>query len=90
VLSTALFYATPVLYPIDKVPHTLRDVILANPLAPLFELARKWIIDPSAPGPVSVAGGFAGLLVPMALFAAICAFAVWIFNREAPRIAEEL
>jgi ABC-2 type transport system permease protein len=90
VLSTALFYATPVLYPIDKVPYTLRHVILANPLAPLFELARKWIIDPTAPGPVSVAGGFARLLIPIALFAAICVFAVWIFNREAPRIAEEL
>ena len=51
VLSTVLFYASPVLYPIDKVPGTLRDVILVNPLAPLLELARKWILDPDAPGP---------------------------------------
>jgi ABC-2 type transport system permease protein len=89
VLATVLFYATPVLYPVDKVPHTLRDIILLNPLAPLFELARKWIIDPGAPGPVA-AGGYPQLAVAIFLYAAICAFAVWIFRREAPRIAEQL
>jgi hypothetical protein len=30
------------------------------------------------------------LLAPIAIFVAVCALAVWIFNREAPRIAEEL
>ena len=51
VLATVLFYATPVLYPIEIVPETLRDVILLNPLAPLFELARKWIDRPDGAGP---------------------------------------
>jgi ABC-2 type transport system permease protein len=90
VLSTALFYASPVLYPLEKVPERLRDVILLNPLAPLLELARKWIIDPDAPGPAAIAGGYAGLLPALAIFLGTCALAVWVFNREAPRIAEEL
>jgi ABC-2 type transport system permease protein len=90
VLVTALFYGTPVLYPLGVVPHVLRDIILLNPLTPLFEAARSWVIDPSAPGPVSAAGGFARLLPSMAIYAGICVFAVWTFNREAPRIAEEL
>ena len=90
VLSTVLFYTTPVLYPLNVVPDTLRDLILLNPLAPLFELARMWIIDPSAPGPVAAAGGFVHLLPAIAIYAAVCGLAVWIFNREAPRIAEEL
>ncbi|MEN3283688.1 MAG: type transport system permease protein [Solirubrobacteraceae bacterium] len=90
VLSTVLFYGTPVLYPIDVVPNTLRDVIMLNPLAPLFESARAWIIDPGAPSAADAAGGFVRLLAPIAIYAAICALAVWIFNREAPRIAEEL
>jgi ABC-2 type transport system permease protein len=90
VMSTVLFYASPVLYPIDKVPGTLRDVFMLNPLAPLLELARKWVVDPSAPGPVSVAGGWLGLLPAIAIFAATCVLAVWLFRREAPRIAEEL
>jgi ABC-2 type transport system permease protein len=90
VMSTVLFYGTPVLYPIDVVPDTLRHVIMLNPLAPVFAAARKWIIDPAAPGPVEAAGGVGWLLAPIGLFVAICVLAVWVFNREAPRIAEEL
>jgi ABC-2 type transport system permease protein len=90
VASTVLFYGTPVLYPLDVVPNTLRDVIMLNPLAPLFELARKWIIDPGAPGLSAVAGGFAHLLPAIFIYVGTCILAVWVFNREAPRIAEEL
>jgi ABC-2 type transport system permease protein len=90
VFATALFYATPVLYPLDRVSHSVREVLALNPLAPIFVLARKWVIDPHAPGPAAAAGGYARLLIPVAIFLAICGFAVWIFNREAPRIAEEL
>jgi ABC-2 type transport system permease protein len=90
VASTVLFYATPILYPADKVPSGLRDVIMLNPLAPLFELSRKWFIDPTAPGPVQLAGGWARLIVPAVLFVAICVLAIRVLEREAPRIAEEL
>jgi ABC-2 type transport system permease protein len=90
VAVTALFYATPVLYPLELVPGTVGRLLALNPLAPLFELARKWVIDPDAPGPAAAAGGAGWLLVPAVIFIAVCVLAVWIFNREAPRIAEEL
>jgi ABC-2 type transport system permease protein len=90
VMVTVLFYATPVLYPIDKVPESLQNWILLNPLAPAFELARKWVIDPSAPGPADVAGGYLRLLPALLIFVGTCIYAVWVFNREAPRIAEQL
>ena len=90
VLATVLFYASPVLYPIDKVPGPLRDVFMLNPLAPLLELARKWVIDPSAPGPVEVAGGWPQLLPAVAIFATVCVVAVRLFASVAPRVAEEL
>jgi ABC-2 type transport system permease protein len=90
VAATVLFYATPVLYPLEVVPETLQDFLEINPLAPLFELARTWIIDPTAPGPVEVAGGFERLLPAIAIYIAICVLAVWTFSREAPRIAEQL
>jgi ABC-2 type transport system permease protein len=89
VAATALFYATPVLYPIEIVSGTLRDLISLNPLAPLFELARKWVIDPNAPGPVAAAGSLS-LVVAAAIFVFVCVAAAWAFQREAPRIAEEL
>jgi ABC-2 type transport system permease protein len=90
VAVTALFYATPVLYPLELVSGTIGQLLALNPLAPIFEVARKWVIDPSAPGPAAAAGGAAWLLVPAALYIAVCVLAVWVFNREAPRIAEEL
>ncbi len=88
-LATALFYATPVLYPLEIVPETLRDMLALNPLAPLFELARKWVIDPDAPGR-SRRRAARPLLIPVAIFVGTCVLAVWVFRREAPRIAEEL
>ncbi len=68
VAVTALFYATPVLYPLEIVSGKLGQLLALNPLAPIFELARKWVIDPTAPGPAELAGGAIWLLVPAALF----------------------
>ena len=90
VLATVLFYGTPILYPIEIVPEQFRSIILLNPLAPIFEQVRVWVLDPGAPSAVAAAGGRLELLPSIALFAAICILGVWIFAREAPRIAEEL
>jgi ABC-2 type transport system permease protein len=92
VFSTALFYATPIIWTVERLQthHTLRRIVELNPLSPIFELARKWMIQPSAPGPVRAAGGYPELLIPAVIYVAVCVIAVWIFNREAPRIAEEL
>jgi ABC-2 type transport system permease protein len=91
VFSTALFYATPVLYPLEKVEGHLRDLIALNPLVPLLEMGRRWIIDPHAPAVGSAAaGGEVRLAGAVAIYLGICVLAVRIFNHEAPRIAEEL
>jgi ABC-2 type transport system permease protein len=90
VAAQVLFYATPILYPIEYVPESYRQLLFLNPLAPIFEQVRVWAIEPDAPTAVEVVGGVAGLIPAAAIFVAVCAFAVWIFNRDAPRIAEEL
>jgi len=90
VLVTVLFYGTPILYPIEIVPETIKDVILVNPLTPIFEQMRLWVIDPTAPSAVDAADGLLLALAPIAVYLATCVLAVWVFNREAPRIAEEL
>jgi ABC-2 type transport system permease protein len=89
-ISTVLFYATPILYPIDKVPERFQQIVLLNPFAALFEAARMWFIDPTAPGPVAVAGGWSHMIIPALIFVGTCVLAVWVLDREAPRIAEEL
>ena len=86
VVSTALFYATPVIYPLERVSGTIGKLMALNPLAPIFELARRWIVQPDAP----VRSGPLYVLVPAALSVLMCMIAVWVFNREAPRIAEAL
>lgn len=90
VLVTALFYATPLLYPLELAPERFHDLLFLNPLTPLFVEARHLIIDPSAPTAVSAAGGWLQLIPSIAIFAAICAVALGYFNGAAPRIAEEL
>jgi ABC-2 type transport system permease protein len=91
VLATALFYGTPVLYPITVVSHTLRDIIALNPLAPIFDLAQRWITNPDTPWPWAPAcGGPVRFAIATGLYVGICALAVWVFSREAPRIAEAL
>ena len=92
VLSLALFYATPVLYPLSLVSSSFfRNVIALNPLTPILTLAQKWITEPSTPWPGSAAmGGPVRLAISVLIYALVCVLAVWIFAREAPRIAEEL
>lgn len=91
VLATALFYGTPVLYPLTAVSANLRDVIALNPLAPVFDLAQRWFTNPSTPWPWSPAlGGPVRFTIAVVLFGTICVLAVWVFQREAPRIAEAL
>lgn len=90
VLAQVLFYGTPILYPIEIVPDEFQSIILLNPLAPIFEQVRVWVIDPSAPTAVEAAGSFAALLPAIAIFVAAVALGAWAFARQAPRIAEEL
>ena len=87
-----LFYATPILYPldIDAIPDSLRPVLAANPLSPLLEQARIWVLDPSAPTTVDLVGGLMGLAVPLLIGVAVCVSGFWLFTREAPRVAEAL
>lgn len=92
VIAQALFYGSPVIYPIDLegIPNTLQQILLINPLTPILEQARHWIIDPNAPSAVAAAGGWLQMLPSIAVFAVVCVAGVWVFRREAPRIAELL
>ena len=62
----------------------------AQPADPDLRAAREWIIDPAAPSPVDSAGGVAHLVGSLVVFVAVCVVSIWVFAREAPRMAEEL
>ncbi len=91
VAATMLIYGTPLIYPLDIIgPSFLREVLLINPLTLIFEQARVWIIDPNAATAVEAAGGWLHVLPATAVFLAACVAGVWVFRREAPRVAELL
>jgi len=92
VVAQVLFYGTPILYPVDfKESATFEHLLMVNPLAVIFEQVRVWVLtEPNAPTAVEAAGGWLGLVPAAVIFVATCLLGVWIFNREAPRIAENL
>jgi ABC-2 type transport system permease protein len=85
-----LFYASPVIYVAETLPDSIQKEAMANPLAAVLTQMRHALVDPSAPTAGDVIGGDARLLIPLAIVAGVFALGVWVFMREAPRIAENL
>jgi ABC-2 type transport system permease protein len=96
VAAQVLFYGTPILYPVTAFTNspgenTKEHLLMLNPLAVIFEQVRVWILqEPGAPSAAQAAGGAVHLIPAAVIYLGICAFAVWIFRREAPRVAENL
>jgi ABC-2 type transport system permease protein len=92
VISQTLYFASPVFILIDNVTkghHGLARYYLFNPIATILQQARHWMVGGS-PGVPQYMGGYAWLAVPLGIIAFVCWLGFWVFNREAPRIAEEL
>lgn len=93
VVAQMLFYATPILYPLGQSglnDPSIEKILMVNPLAVIFEQVRIWVLEPGAPSAATAAGGALHLLPALVIYVGVCAFSIWIFNREAPRVAEEL
>ena len=92
VMLQVIFYGSPILYVLEKVPRPrLQHLIpILNPLATILVQARHTLIDPAAPNAWDAVGGAPRLLIPGAILFGLFALGFWVFNREAPRIAEEL
>jgi ABC-2 type transport system permease protein len=92
VISQALFYASPVFILIDQIAARAPGIVryyLFNPMAMILQQARHWMIGGS-PGVAAWMGGYVWVLVPLAILFGVFALGFWVFNREAPGIAEEL
>lgn len=89
-IARILFYATPVLYPLDALDPPFSDVISVNPLAMLIEQARVYLIGSSQIGPLDAAGPLFGVAIPLTLTLLTPLVGMWLFNLRAPRVAEAL
>jgi ABC-2 type transport system permease protein len=91
VVLQMLFYASPILYVLDALPADVRpQVVRFNPLATILVQSRHSLIDDTAPNAWDAAGGMVYLLIPATIAIGVVVLGFWVFNREAPRIAEEL
>jgi ABC-2 type transport system permease protein len=99
VLLQILLYASPVILPAEAVReklahgtfhHVLYHVYTLNPLVAVFQQFRHAMINHGDYSAGQIMGSWAALIEPLALVAIICALGFWVFNREAPHIAEDL
>ena len=90
VTSQILFYASPILYVATMVPESYQRAYLANPIASLLTEMRHAVVDPTARPVWDAIGGAERLLVPGGIVVAVFVLGLWVFRREAPRIAENL
>jgi ABC-2 type transport system permease protein len=90
VVLQVLFYGTPIFYSFETIPESLQKVVMASPLAAIIEQLRHAVIDPDAASASSVLGGPEMLLIPGGIVVGVFLLGLWVFNREAPRVAEEL
>jgi ABC-2 type transport system permease protein len=87
----AIFYGSAIFYPIEQIPSVkLQHLIMCNPLAAVVQQIRHAVIDPNAPTAGQAIGGDIRLLIPIGIVIVLLVGGFWWFNREAPRIAEEL
>ena len=94
VLNQILFYASPVIIPVTKVQATLGPTLtklyMLNPLAVVCQQFRHAVITHATPSAGALLGSTAALAAPVAIVLAIFVLGFWVFNRIAPRVAEDL
>jgi ABC-2 type transport system permease protein len=89
VFARALFYASPILYPLERVPEQFQEIVALNPIAPILTQARIWVLHPDAPGVAEIVG-WPALIASAAIGIGLCVAGLWLFIRQAPRVAELL
>jgi ABC-type polysaccharide/polyol phosphate export permease len=80
----ALFWATPILYPLEMLPESARQWILFNPLTPLVTAARKGLIN----GDLVNFSDFTTILFILATSLLFAFFGYRFFRRNVNKIAE--
>jgi ABC-2 type transport system permease protein len=94
-----IFYASPIFYPITKVdkPYdilglhvNIAHVLMLNPFVSLLVQARHVLIDPKYPSAAHAIGGYGMLMIPIGIALAVILIGFFVFDRQAPKIAERL
>jgi ABC-2 type transport system permease protein len=90
VLVQMLYFASPILYVATMVPDSFLRPYMVNPLATLLSQMRHAIVDPHAPTAAAMIGAAPRLVLPLGIIFGAFVLGVWVFRREAPRVAERV
>lgn len=95
VLTQALFYAVPIIYPISMITATsdiAAKVILLDPIAQVIQDFRYLVITPETITTWSYVGegNFALKLVPIIITVIILIWGSWYFRKKSKHFAEEI
>lgn len=94
VVMQITFYASPIFYTAaivrDATSETVLRLMLLNPFAAILQQARHAVVDPSHESAAHAMGNGWLLLIPAVATIALLLVAYRVFDRAAPRIAEDL
>lgn len=83
VISTMLFYATPIVYSLTMMPEYIQRIILINPMAFVIHFSKTSLIDNHFPDPWQTLSFIIIVLVAFGL-------SLVSYKKLAPRVAEEI
>ncbi len=90
VILQAAFYATPILYPMSRLPKSIGKILILNPMAQVIQDARYVLVTPST-GTISTLYGGDKLiwLIPIGLTLIIATLTSIYFRHRSKSFAEE-
>lgn len=91
VVTQAAFYATPILYPMAKIPHKFAKYLILNPAAQIIQDARHVLITPATETVGTIYGGDKLIwIIPIGLTMVITVVAALYFRSQSKNFAEEV
>jgi ABC-2 type transport system permease protein len=89
VTAQILFYASPIIYTSAQYKNFLH-LAMCSPIAAILTQMGHAFVNPAYGSAAREIGGAVRLLIPFGIIVAVFSLGLWMFNREAPRIAENL
>ena len=93
VVTQVLFYASGVFFSFETISadhKNLANLMALNPIGALLQQARHAMLGPGYATATTAAGGWGWLMIPIAISVVLFVVGFVYFDRQAPRIAEEL
>lgn len=91
VIMQAAFYATPILYPLSRIPHKASKFLILNPMAQIIQDARHVLVTPKTDTIYQVYGGDRWIwAIPLGITLIIVVLASTYFKKRSKFFAEEV